>query len=162
MKYYPTNPSFHLKLWDFKYLLAVSWLCSCVKRLSTIPRRETIHLIKNEQKMPLQITVFGKMMGTFVFSVVQPEIGFGFVSSFKPPLPYKFLWFFLVACPCWSSAGISPGRFTKLLPTLSSSCASCSSFVDVGSSRAYSSILGSVFPFSWVGNSLLQSQRTIT
>lgn len=131
------------------------WLCGDVKRLSTILRKETIHLIKNEQKMPLQITVFGKMISTFVFSVVQPEIGFGFASSFKPSLPYKFLCFFLMACPCWSSAGISLGRSTKLLPTLKSPCTSCSSFVDVGPLGSYCSILGSVFPFSWVGNSLL-------
>lgn len=36
------------------------------------------------------ITVFGKMIGAFVFYIVQLEMSFGFVSSLKPPLPYKF------------------------------------------------------------------------
>lgn len=66
--------------------------------------------------MPLQITAFAKMIGTFVFSVAQPEMGFGFVSSFKPPLPATFLWLFLTAWPWRSSAGISLGRSTKNSP----------------------------------------------
>lgn len=91
------------------------------------------------------ITVFGKMIGAFVFYIVQLEMSFGFVSSLKPPFALQILWFFLMAWPCRSNGAISLGASTTLLPKLSSSCASCSSFADVGPLGAYWSILSSVF-----------------